>query len=496
MTFINFNNTYATLPEHFYAQSTPEKVPAPKLIHFNNDLAKELQIQTGPTKAEELAEYFSGNQIPPGARPISLAYAGHQFGHFVPQLGDGRACLLGEVLSGSGDRFDIQLKGSGRTYFSRGGDGKSPLGPVIREYIISEFMNKLGVPTTRSLAMVETGESVVREASHPGGILTRVASSHMRVGTFEFFACRDDKEALKVLADYAIDRHYSAIKNEEGNLYCNFVVEVAKKQLALVAQWMSLGFIHGVMNTDNMAISGETIDYGPCAFMDQYSHNKVFSSIDSNGRYAFNNQGNMAQWNIVRLAETLIPLVDTDEQKAVEKLQEALSFMPDFFKQQWCSFQGPKLGLIFNSQSQPHIHSLLEKWYQYLHDHQYDFTVSFQEIANYLGDSQENGVSSRRKWFEETTSFQELKSLWIKQVREQVGLEERALELMKLSNPLRVPRNHMVEKVIQKMEKKDDSLCKQMLVAMDDPFSADATFEQFDKPPEDSEKVCRTFCGT
>src|SRR6187455_1332066 len=340
---LGLQNTYHALPSRFYARLAPVPVRDPRLVVFNARLAEELGVDPGALE-RQAATWFSGNQTPAGADPIALAYAGHQFGGFVPQLGDGRALLLGERVGRDGMRRDIQLKGSGRTPFSRNGDGRAALGPMLREYLVSEAMHALGVPTTRSLAVVTTGEQVVREYLVPGAVLTRVAASHIRVGTFEYFAARNDREAVSQLLDYVITRHYPEARSADVPALA--VLEaVAQRQAALIADWMSVGFIHGVMNTDNMAISGETIDYGPCAFMDNYDANTVFSSIDHGGRYAYGNQPAIAQWNLARFAETLLPLLDSDHEKAIAIATEALGEYPAPFEGYWLAGMRKKLGL-------------------------------------------------------------------------------------------------------------------------------------------------------
>ncbi|MCB1170604.1 MAG: YdiU family protein, partial [Leptospiraceae bacterium] len=374
---IAFDNTYTSLPEKFYVRVQPEQVPRPQLFAFNDELARQLGLDLSSQTEDQRAALFTGQSLPEGASSLSLAYAGHQFGQFNPQLGDGRALLLGEVLAVDGERYDIQLKGSGATPWSRGGDGKSWVGPVIREYIISEAMHHLGVPTTRALAAATTGERVFRESPLPGGIFTRVASSHIRIGTFEFFAARRDTESLKILADYSIDRHYPQCKEAE-NPYLAFLEEVGRNQAALVAKWMSLGFIHGVMNTDNMAISGETIDYGPCAFMDSFSNDRVFSSIDRGGRYAYGNQIRVAQWNLVQLANCLVPLVDSDSNKAVEKLQQRLGPLWAIYDEEWLKAMTAKFGIF---EPRPEDAEMVRAFLSYLEEQQLDFTIEFRRLA-------------------------------------------------------------------------------------------------------------------
>src|SRR5450755_2586836 len=342
---VSFDNSYAHLPERFYARLDPTPAAQPRLIKFNSALAAELGLDVSGVSADTLAQLFSGNLRLQGAEPLAMAYAGHQFGHFVPKLGDGRAILLGEVRDVAGVRRDIQLKGSGRTPYSRDGDGRAALGPVLREYVVSEAMHALGVPTTRALAIVATGESVYRERRLPGAILTRVAASHVRVGTFQFFAARGDVEAIKQLADFVIDRHYPDIREAEAP-YLALFRAVAQRQARLIACWMHVGFIHGVMNTDNTAISGETIDFGPCAFMDAYDPAAVFSSIDTAGRYAYANQPHIAHWNLARFAETLLPLLNPIPERAIELANEALSAFWPQFEQHWLSGMRRKLGLF------------------------------------------------------------------------------------------------------------------------------------------------------
>ena len=371
-----FDNSYSRLPENFYERIDPIAVKNPKLIRFNKLLAEEIGLD--PIKDNNhLETIFSGNVLPKDSDPIALAYAGHQFGHFVPQLGDGRAVLLGEVSNHDGFRFDIQLKGSGPTSFSRGGDGRAPLGPVIREYIMSEAMHFLNIPTTRSLAMVATDELVSRETLLPGGVLTRIASSHIRVGTFEYFAAQGDQKNLKLLADYAINRHYSNI-DESNNRYQIFLESVCDKQASLIAKWMEVGFIHGVMNTDNTSISGETIDYGPCAFMDSYHPETVFSSIDHHGRYAYGNQPNIAQWNLARLSECLLPLIDNDSNKAITIAEEILDSFGRKFEDYWFSGMCEKIGL---PGSKKNNRALLQDLLKLMQKNQSDFTLTFWYLS-------------------------------------------------------------------------------------------------------------------
>lgn len=473
---INFENTYRDLPHNFYASATPLKAPEPKLIAFNADLARDLGVDADSLGHQELAEIFTGQTMPPGAQPIALAYAGHQFGNFVPQLGDGRALLMGEVVAPNKERYDIQLKGSGRTVFSRGGDGKSSLGPVIREYIVSEAMAALGVPTTRALAACETGEQVLREAPLPGGILTRVASSHIRIGTFEFFSCRDDVAGLKRLADYAIDRHFPYLRETSGakNIYVSFIEEVARAQAKMVARWMSLGFIHGVMNTDNMSISGETIDYGPCAFMDNFSKKRVFSSIDRYGRYAYGNQITIAKWNLSVFASALIPLIDENSDKAISILGESIDAYIDVYDKEWLSMMVKKLGI---QEARPEDEQLVNAWLAYLEEEDMDFTLSFRNLT----------TPSYK--FNKTPLFDKFFELW-------KARGDHDFELMNSVNPILIPRNHQVERAIQDALKGDYGHFKKMNKALKNPFVDQPEFSELKAPPRPEERISATFCGT
>ncbi len=460
---INFENTYSMLPEEFYQKAEPAEFPKSTLLAFNYELADELGMDASSKSEEDLAKIFSGQEILPGSEPLAMAYAGHQFGHFVPQLGDGRALLLGETKG-----FDIQLKGAGRTYFSRGGDGKSALGPVIREYILSEAMHKLKVPTTRALAAVLTNEPVYRQEPEPGGIFTRVASSHLRVGTFQFFASRQDHKSLKTLMDYAIKKHYPKAKTP-----IDFLIEVAKAQGELTSTWISLGFIHGVMNTDNSSIAGITIDYGPCAFMDEYQSQKVFSSIDRNGRYAFMNQGPITQWNILRLAECLIPLIDSDEDKAVSMIEEALKFLPGFIEERIEEKLSLKLGLPKPDRILNHL------FLSYLEENKLDFTLSFRNLPKLF-----NGDTTG---YPDTDKFQNFISAWkpIANISELHNI-----------NPLYIPRNHQVQRVIDDVYSGNFDSFHQMNKVLQNPFEVNSELDHFKTPPTEQEKVRETFCGT
>lgn len=469
-----FDNSYARLPDNFFVRVTPDRVPAPALLAWNEELAQELDMCELGRTGLQLAQIFSGNEIPEGAEPIALAYAGHQFGHFVPQLGDGRAVLLGEVPGGKGGRRDVQLKGSGITPFSRNGDGKSSLGPVIREYLVSEAMHHLGIPTTRALAAVTTGETVFRETVLPGAVFTRVASCHVRVGTFEFFAARGDRDAVGTLADYAIHRLYPATL-DEARPYLGFFRLVLERQAALIAHWMDVGFIHGVMNTDNTSISGETIDYGPCAFMDEFQIDKVFSSIDSAGRYAYGRQAAIAQWNLARLAECLL-LVD-DDQRAFE---EELGRFPGLFHDHYYTRMRRKLGL---TTEEPDDESLIGEWLDHLQRERLDYTLSFRRLAARVdADGPSEFGTFEANW----------KRRIEKQPQDRVDIKAR----MDSVNPLYIPRNHQVERAIEGAIGGDLSAFTELLEVLKQPFREHSELDHYQIPPTPEQRVIRTFCGT
>lgn len=482
----NFDNTYIKLPESFYQEVKPSSAVQPQLISYNHQLAKSLGIISEGVDVATLAEIYSGKKILEGTQPIAHAYAGHQFGHFVPQLGDGRAILLGEVLALNGQRFDIQLKGAGPTPFSRNGDGCSAIGPVIREYLLSEAMHALKVPTSRALAAVTTGDLVFREAAFPGAILTRTASSHIRVGTFEYFASRNNNEAVKILADYCINRHYPDIQQSE-NVYLEFLQAVAHRQLSLVSQWMSIGFIHGVMNTDNSSICGETIDFGPCAFMDQFALDKVFSSIDRNGRYAYDQQGQIAVWNLSSLANCLIPIIDPEQDKAITLTENLINSLPDFFYTQWSAEMGKKIGLY--SATKEDI-GLITVWLKYLHSENLDFTNSFRQLAIALKDNAPN------QYFKQTNTFDEFYTTWQKRLEAQEQPQNQAISLMNQTNPVFIPRNHQVERAIQMANNGDYCLFERLNAILSTPFEDQPDAEDYKKLPTKEEEVHQTFCGT
>lgn len=472
---MKLSNSYAELPDHFYASIRPDPAPSPRLLAWNESLAAQLGLEDLAHDQAHLTTIFAGNQPLPGGKTIALAYAGHQFGNFVPQLGDGRAALLAEVISPrDGRRYDIQLKGSGQTPFSRNGDGKSPLGPVIREYLLSEAMHRLGVPTTRSLAAVATGEPVFRDRVEPGGILTRVASSHIRVGTFEFFAARHDSAALRTLVDYTIQRHYPDCAQDEHPVI-SFYSAVVAAQARLVAHWMAVGFIHGVMNTDNCAISGETLDYGPCAFLDRFHINKVFSSIDHQGRYAYGRQAQMAHWNLARLAECLL-LIEGER----EQYEARLDHFQTSFEDHYFQLMYRKLGI---AQPKAEDRELVTAWLQQLQDDQLDYTQSFHRLASRLA-------------ADDAPCFGDFEARWLHQIDLQPGGRKTAAALMAASNPLFIPRNHQVERIIRAAYEDDLSLFKEFHQVLSAPFDTHPGLEHYAEPPAENEQVLATFCGT
>lgn len=482
-----FDNSYARLPEAFYARVAPARVPKPELIRWNGDLAEQLGAHAERFADRELAEIFTGQRLLPGSDPIAMAYAGHQFGNFVPRLGDGRALLLGEVLDPSGRRHDIQLKGSGKTPFSRRGDGKAPLGPVLREYIVSEALHHLGMPTTRSLAAVKTGETVYRERALPGAILTRVAKSHIRVGTFEFFAAQQDLDNLRLLTDYSIHRHYPEIQND-SEAYLHFFRKVGEAQVDLVAGWMALGFIHGVMNTDNMSIAGESIDFGPCAFMDRFRFHQVFSSIDQFGRYSYSNQSQIALWNLSRLGSCLLLLIKEKSKEATKELNQELEAFSTLFERRHTAKMLEKLG-VFDGE-QPQDRDLVQKWLRYLEAEELDYTLSFRELANLV--DEDSDFDS----FERTEAFQDFYQLWQERTREQ-GLESRTIQArMNRVNPVFIPRNHKIEEVIEAGLQDDFSLFHEMNEVLQNPYEEQPELSSYQSAPRPDEVVQATFCGT
>jgi serine/tyrosine/threonine adenylyltransferase len=479
----NFDNSYGQFPDSFYTRLEPVSVTAPTIAISNHALAESLGLNLAGLSDAEAAQLFSGNTLPGGADPLAQAYAGHQFGHFAI-LGDGRAVLLGEQLTPNGQRFDIQLKGSGRTPYSRGGDGRAALAPMLREYIISEAMHALGIPTTRGLAVVTTGDQVFRETALPGAILTRVATSHLRVGTFQYVASRQDLAELKHLADYTIARHFPEAA-ESDQPYLALLDAVMERQASLVAAWMGVGFIHGVMNTDNMAISGETIDYGPCAFMDAYDPQTVFSSIDHQGRYAYKNQPHSAHWNLARFAETLLPLLDADTKEATRLAEEAIESFGDLFQRHWLAVMRKKLGL-FNDEAEDG--ALIGALLQWMQRTKADYTNSFRTLA--------------AKNLLEQPAFQDQEFLewhanWQKRLSRNPKPLKSARSLMRAASPAIIPRNHRVEAALAAAnDQADFSVMHRLLAALENPFSDTEDYTEYQKPPPPSEQAYQTFCGT
>ena len=484
-----FDNSYQNLPQDFFERINPVPVKDPQLIIFNNDLGKSLGIDQKINK-KELANIFSGNEILKGSSPIALAYAGHQFGNFVNQLGDGRAVLLGEVSTPNQERFDMQLKGSGQTRFSRQGDGRSPLGPVIREYVVSEAMNALGIPSTRSLAAVTTGEKVFREVLLPGGILTRIAKSHIRVGTFEYFAAQKNTENLKTLADYTIKRHFPSLK-DAANPYLSLLEIISDRQIELISKWMGVGFIHGVMNTDNTSIVGETIDYGPCAFMDEYNPSTVFSSIDAHGRYAFGNQPLIAQWNMACFANSLLALIDKDTEKATAKAQKVINNFPNKMGEAVMNVMCKKIGL---DGTKTNSHETLTKLLKIMLDNKSDYTLTFLYLSDII---KGKGDNLFKQQFLKPNQI----SNWLKEWKELIkdeNLAKKAIALsMEGSNPVFIPRNHLVERAIEAaVESNDFSEMKTLLTILSKPYEEQSRYGEYMKPPKSHEVVHQTFCGT
>lgn len=470
MTF-RFDNSYARLPDRFFARLAPSPVTAPGLIVLNGALAERLGLDPAALAAKP--QVFAGNLVPEGAEPLAQAYAGHQFGSWVPQLGDGRAVLLGEVVAPDGKRFDVALKGSGPTPFSRRGDGRAWVGPVIREYLVSEAMHAMGVPTTRALAAATTGEVVWRDSPHPGAVLTRVAASHIRVGTFQYFAARDDSAALQALVDHVIARHYPAASGPLA-----LMEEVMAAQARLIARWMSLGFIHGVMNTDNMAVSGETIDYGPCAFMDAYNPAKVFSSIDAQGRYAYQNQPNVALWNLAQFASSLLPLMG-EEAPAIEALTERLNRFPSLYEAEWLSLFGAKIGIATPTDADA---GLAEDLLTLMAAQGADFTRTFRGLATGLAATEFTAPEPFRAW----------ERRW----RDRIASESDPEGLMRSSNPAVIARNHRVEEAISAAVTGDFEPFHRLNAVLAHPFEDLPAAAAYQLPPTEGEQVRRTFCGT
>ena len=477
-----FDNTYSKLPEAMLSRLGPIPVKAPKIVILNIALSNKLGLDFSNTSNENLALIFSGNKLPEGTDTIAQAYAGHQFGHFTI-LGDGRAIVIGEHLSKNNQRFDIQFKGSGKTPFSRNGDGRAALGPMLREYIISEAMNGLRIPTTRSLAVVKTGETVIRETPLIGAILTRVASSHIRVGTFQYLTAKKEEKNLKTLFDYTINRHYPKIKNSKTPAI-DLLKMVMEKQIKLVTDWMRVGFVHGVMNTDNMAISGETIDYGPCAFMDIYNPETVFSSIDHHGRYAFLNQPSIAKWNLARFAETLLPLIDKNKNKSIEIATETINKFDQLFNNIWLEMMRSKLGLIGEKKEDEALIGFL---LSLMHKYKADYTNTFCSLMN---------VEIKKERMFESKEFIDWKKNWKKRLEGSNKSHEECLKLMNFSNPLVIPRNHKVEEALEAANNDDLNPMLKLLKVLKKPYEKQKDIIDYQSPSPNTDEKYQTFCGT
>ncbi len=475
----NFDNTYSKLPEPFREKINPVKVKNPKLILLNESLAKDLNLDFSGISQSELSAIFTGNELPKNSNSIAQAYAGHQFGHFT-MLGDGRAVLIGEHVSKNNHRYDIQFKGSGKTAFSRNGDGRAALGPMLREYIISEAMYALNIPTTRSLAVAKTGEDVIRETPLEGAILTRVASSHIRVGTFQYIAARNKKDELEILFEYVIKRHYPKIKNSK-NKALDLLKVVLGKQIDLVVNWMRVGFIHGVMNTDNMSIAGETIDYGPCAFMDTYDPKTVFSSIDKLGRYAYCNQPVITKWNLSRFAECLIPLIDKDQDTAVKLATEIIDTFEKTYEEKWLNMMRAKLGLLGTDEKDKYLILDLLTW---MHQNKVDYTNTFCYLMNF--EIQEDNIY-------EDSNFSNWKKRWEERVMEN-NSSQKYMNIMKKMNPLVIPRNHQIEEVLKEASQGNLGPLNKFFETLSNPYTDHKNISKYQLP--NSNENYQTFCGT
>ncbi len=487
---LRFRNSFAALPERFYSREFPVPVRKPRLVAVNHSLAGELGIDPERLDSGEFTDIFSGNRIPPGARPLSMAYAGHQFGNWVPRLGDGRAHLLGEAVDPAGQRRDIQLKGSGPTVFSRGGDGRAWIGPVLREYLVSEAMHALGIPTTRSLCAVLTGECVRRESALPGAVLTRVAKCHVRVGTFQYFYARHDTEALDLLLGYSVNRLHPRLRDAE-NPALEFLHAAVDGQAQLVAKWMNAGFVHGVMNTDNMSVACETIDFGPCAFLDEFRSDKVFSSIDHGGRYAFGRQPTAACWNLAQFANALLPLIHSDRDEAVKLAADAVNAFPDHYRSHWERGLCAKIGIRDPGDGDLDLSTRL---LLILEGRQADFTLAFRLLSGCIGDQ-----PAADKFFALFGNNEEIRKWtaeWQARLRSGKAALPDCAALMRTVNPAVIPRNHQIEKAIQSALRDDFAHFHRLFAAVQRPFEEDPDFREFQKPPLVSERVAVTFCGT
>ncbi len=490
-----FEHSYAGLPAHFHARVAPTPVSKPRLVQLNRPLAHYLGLDPALLESEAGVAMLAGNRLPESALPLAMAYAGHQFGHFVPQLGDGRAVLLGELLARDGIRHDIQIKGAGRTPFSRGGDGRAALRPMVREYLASEAMAALGVPTQRALALLETGEEVWREEAEPGGLLIRVARSHIRVGTFEYFFRNGDHEAVRILADYVIDRHYPDVR-EAANPYLALLKGISERTADLIADWLAVGFIHGVMNTDNLSVTGETIDYGPFGFMDEFDPGQVYSSIDRGGRYAYNRQPAIAHWNLTRLAETLLPLLDPDEKKAVATAEQSLDSFAPRFEAAWQAALRRKLGL---TGGQADDEALVTELLGCMSEQRADYTLVFRALSWLPDDpSSDDGAADEtlRALFANTHRLDAWLTRWRARLAQQATPESERQQAMQATNPAYILRNHLAERAVDQAAEGDYSTFNDLLTVLGDPFSEHPGYEHYARPPKPDERVVQTFCGT
>lgn len=489
-----FDNSFARLPDPFFVAHQPTVMPHPQMIRFNRSLSDELGLDTAQLDSPQGVEIFAGSRIPNGALPLSMAYAGHQFGGYAPRLGDGRAVLLGEVIDTQGVRRDIQLKGAGRTPFSRGGDGRAVLGPVLREYILSESMHALGIPTSRALAATLTGETVMRERAFPGAIFTRVARSHVRIGTFQYFAAQNDTPSVQALADYVLQRHYPAAMNDE-HPYDALFSAVLKAQAQLIAKWMHVGFIHGVMNTDNMQIAGETIDYGPCAFMDSYDPGTVYSSIDRMGRYAYSNQPGATYWNLAWLVRALLPCMDKNPEIAAQRAQAICDEFPQRYQTAWLAGMRAKLGLITVDD---HDETLANELLDCMHKQSADFTLTFRGLSSLSSEKPQNNAheATVRGLFNDPATFDAWVIDWRARLARENSADAARQTAMRAVNPAFIPRNHRVEEAIQAGLAGDFSVFETLLDVLATPFEDKPGFEDFAKPPQTHEVVQQTFCGT
>ena len=490
MVQIQFDNSYARLPERFFSRQAPEPVANPSLIKINQPLAERLNINTDWLSSQAGVAMLSGNALPDGSDPIATVYAGHQFGSWNPQLGDGRAVLLGEIIGKDTERYDLQLKGAGQTPYSRMGDGRSPLGPVLREYLISEAMAALNIPTSRALAAVTTGETVYREEALPGAVLARVARSHIRIGTLQYFAAREDHEALRLIVEHVLKRHFPKTERE-GNPALSLLNAVMQAQAKLIVQWQMVGFIHGVMNTDNMLLSGETIDYGPCAFIDNYDPETVFSSIDHGGRYAYRNQPGIAHWNLACLAQALVPIISDDSDEAIEHAKTSLDRFPQYFLDANVRGLRAKLGL---ESEHAEDEKMAKDFLDLLERERADFTLAFRRLSEIAGPELEQRLSVR-----EVFDFGPAYNNWLKAWQERCAKErdqERQKKMLK-TNPAIIPRNHLVEAMIQTASETNDySSFDSLHNALTDPFSLAGADPKFIQPPRPDQIVRQTFCGT